>query len=107
MMRSAAGTIEEPGTNVVAKRGLNRGIGDASISTLYAMTRYKAESAGGRVIAVDPRNTSQDCSFCGGREPGARKKDRYRCSCGADLDADHNGARSVRIRGVLSLRTAA
>lgn len=107
MMRSAAGTIKEPGKNVAAKRGLNRGLSDASISTLYNMIRYKAESAGGQVIAVEPYNTSQDCSECGGREAGARKKDRYRCSCGADLDSDHNGARNIRIRGTLALRHAA
>ena len=102
MTRSAAGTVDEPGINVAAKRGLNRRIADASISTLYAMTRYKAASAGGRVVFVDPRNTSRDCSECGGQDPGARRKERYRCSCGADLDADHNAARNVLARGLLA-----
>ena len=102
MTRSAAGTVDEPGVNVAAKRGLNRGILDASISALYAMIRYKASSAGGRVVAVDPRNTSTDCSECGGREPGARRRECDRCSCGAELDADHNAARNVYARGMLA-----
>ena len=102
MVRSAAGTADEPGINVAAKRGLNRGMLDASISALYAMIRYKAASAGGRVVRVDPRNTSTDCSECGGREPGARRQERYRCSCGAKLDADHNAARNVLLRGLLA-----
>jgi putative transposase len=102
MVRSAAGTVDEPGTNVAQKRGLNRGMQDAAIFALYGMIRYKAASAGGRVIAVDPRHTSQDCSECGGREPDARRRSRYRCSCGADLDADHNAARNVLARGLLA-----
>ena len=102
MTRSAAGTTDEPGINVAAKRGLNRGMIDASISSLYAMIDYKAASAGGRVVRVDPRNTSMDCSVCGGREPGARRQERYRCSCGAELDADHNAARNVVLRGLLA-----
>ena len=102
MTRSAAGTADEPGTRVAQKRGLNRGMMDASISTLYEMIRYKAASAGGRVVAVEPRNTSTDCSECGGREPGARRQERYRCSCGAELDADHNAARNVLLRGLLA-----
>ena len=102
MTRSAAGTVDEPGVNVAAKSGLNRGMLDASISALYAMIDYKAASAGGRVVRVDPRNTSTDCSECGGREPGARRREIYRCSCGAELDADHNGARNVCARGLLA-----
>ena len=102
MVRSAAGRGDEPGTNVAAKRGLNRGMMDAAISALYGMIRYKAASAGGRVVSVDPRNTSNDCSECGGREPGARRKERYRCSCGARLDSDHNAARNILARGLLA-----
>ncbi len=102
MVRSAAGTADEPGVNVAAKRGLNRGMHDAAISILYGMIRYKAASAGGRVVSVDPRNTSTDCSECGGREPGARRRECYRCSCGAELDADHNAARNVLLRGLLA-----
>ena len=100
--RAATGTADEPGTRVAQKRGLNRGMLDASISALYGMIDYKAASAGGRVVRVDPRNTSTDCSECGGREPGARRQERYRCSCGAELDADHNGARNVYARGLLA-----
>lgn len=102
MTRSAAGTVDEPGTVVAQKRGLNRGMMDAAISALYGMIRYKAASAGGRVVSVDPRNTSKDCSECGGRESGARRCERYSCSCGAELDADHNAARNILARGLLA-----
>jgi len=102
MTRSATGTVTEPGVNVAQKRGLNRAMNDAGISILYGMMRYKAASAGGRVMSVDPMNSSNDCSLCGEREPGARRGSRYVCSCGADLDADHNAACIVLQRGLLA-----
>lgn len=101
MTRSAAGTADEPGTNVAQKRGLNRALLDAGIATLHSMIRYKASSAGGRMIVVDPRNTSRDCSLCGSREDDALGSERYRCSCGVDLDRDHNAARNVLARGLM------
>ena len=102
MIFSASGTVAEPGTNVAQKRGLNRVMSHAAIATLYGMMDYKAASAGSKFVRVDPRNTSKDCSECGGREPDARRRDRYRCSCGADLNADHNAARNVLARGILA-----
>ena len=50
MTVSAMGTVEEPGTNVKQKAGLNREIPD-----------YKA----GPVVRVDPTYTSQTCAVCG------------------------------------------
>jgi len=64
MTRSARGTRDEPGTNVRQKAGLNRALADAAPGRLIAMLIYKAESAGGKVIAVDPKSTSQTCSAC-------------------------------------------
>jgi putative transposase len=43
MTRSAAGTIEQPGSNVAAKSGLNRSILDASWGQLIAFTTYSAQ----------------------------------------------------------------
>jgi putative transposase len=65
MTRSAAGTVEEPGTKVAQKRGLNRSILDAGWGKLVQMIRYKAERAGGGLICVDARGTSQECRRCG------------------------------------------
>jgi putative transposase len=46
-------------------KGTHRNIHDASWSKFAFMLSYKAQSAGLKLIAADPRSTSQRCSFCG------------------------------------------
>lgn len=101
MTRSAKGTLAKPGKNVRQKAGLNRSMLDASPGRLIAMLRYKAERAGGELRMVDPRNTSQDCSFCGMRVPKNGRTRQHSCSCGAVLHRDHNAARNILERAVL------
>jgi putative transposase len=62
MVRSARGTLAEPGRNVGAKAGLNRSILAAGWA-LFA-TRLEQKAAG-RVEKVNPAYTSQRCSACG------------------------------------------
>jgi putative transposase len=100
MTRSAQGTLAEPGTNVAAKSGLNRSLLDAAPGRLVSMLRYKAERAGGGLRMVDPRNTSQDCSFCGTKVPKKLAARQHSCSCGANLHRDHNAARNILARAV-------
>jgi len=67
MTASASGTVEQPGTNVAAKRGLNRSILDAGWAQFTIILTAKAESAGRRVVGVDPSYTSLTCHTCGAR----------------------------------------
>jgi putative transposase len=67
MTRSAAGTLDAPGTNVAQKTGLNRSILDAGWGCFLRILAAKAESAGRQVIAVNPANTSRTCPRCGHR----------------------------------------
>jgi len=53
--------LKEKGHN----KGMHRSIHDASWSKFIFMLSYKAESAGRKLIKVDPRNTTQRCSTCG------------------------------------------
>lgn len=46
-------------------KGTHRNIHDASWSKFMFMLSYKAQRAGRKLIAVDPRKTSQRCSCCG------------------------------------------
>ena len=62
---SAKGTIEEPGSNVSQKAGLNRSILEQPLGLITQQLRYKAEWAGVQLIAVNPVNTSKTCSRCG------------------------------------------
>src|SRR5439155_18096086 len=62
MTRSAKGTVTEPGRNVRAKAGLNRGILRSGWGLLV---RRLADKAPGRVEKINHAFTSQRCSACG------------------------------------------
>ena len=103
MTASAAGTIESPGRQVQKKSGLNRSILDQNWGTFIAQLDYKAASAGGQLVRVDPKHTTQRCSNCGGLPDKALTlKDRwYECThCGYRDDRDVNAAKNVLLKGL-------
>jgi len=98
MTQSAKGTVSEPGRNVKAKAGLNRGIGEQGWGRLVTQMTYKAERAGRELVQVDARNTSRTCSVCQHVDAASRNAKRYYCvNCGFDIDADVNAARNIAI----------
>lgn len=98
MTASARGTLAAPGSNVRQKTGLNRGLLDAGIGIFISQLTYKAESAGGRLIKVNPRGTSIDCSDCGEPVRKTLATRTHRCVCGLVLDRDINAARNILLR---------
>jgi putative transposase len=94
MTRSAKGTVEEPGRNVRAKAGLNRGILGSGWGLLVRRLQDKAP---GRVEKVRPAYTSQRCSACGHIAAGSRESQAlFRCvACGYACNADVNAARNI------------
>ena len=100
MTRSAAGTVEEPGTNVAAKSGLNRSILEQSWGIVIEQLRYKAERAGREFVEVDPKYTSRVCSECGAQTPQSEYQTHACGVCGAVLDRDTNAAINVMKRGL-------
>lgn len=107
MTRSAKGTVEEPGSDVAAKSGLNRAILDAGWRRLIALTTYKAAEAGRYVGVVNPANTSRTCSDCGHvAKENRRTQASFACvACGHTEHADINAAKNIlaRYRGRLGL----
>jgi putative transposase len=100
MTRSASGTLEQPGTNVAAKSGLNRSILDAGWGQFMNILAAKAEEAGRRIVLVDPRHTSITCHQCGARCTRPRQ-DTVICPVHGATDADVNGARNIFARAGL------
>ena len=98
MTRSAKGTLDAPSVNVRQKAGLNRVMADAAPGRLIQMLTYKAESAGGSVVRVDPRNTSTTCSACGVVDAAQAGPVLYRCRCGLVMNRDHNAAINIMRR---------
>ena len=104
MTRSAKGTIEVPGRNVAAKSGLNRALLDASFGKLATLIREKAAYAVRKVVVVEARFSSQECSQCGHIARESRRRRRFGCvACGFSLHADVNAALVIRGRAQLAL----
>jgi putative transposase len=82
-------------------RGLfSKGINDAGWGVLLHCIASKAESAGKRVVAVDPRGTSQRCSGCGAVVPKDLRTRVHDCPhCGLSMDRDHNAAVNIQALG--------
>ncbi|MFF8398185.1 RNA-guided endonuclease InsQ/TnpB family protein [Streptomyces sp. NPDC016172] len=94
MTRSARGTVEQPGTNMAQKSGLNRSILAQGWGLLRRRTEHKAP---GRVEDVPAPYTSLRCSACGWIEKKSRKSQAdFECvSCGFTCNADNNAATNV------------
>jgi putative transposase len=94
MTRSAKGTRENPGRNVRAKAGLNRGI---LASGWGLLVRRLEDKAPGRVEKISPAFTSQRCSACGRVDRGSRESQAvFRCTaCGFACNADVNAAINI------------
>ena len=72
-------------------------ITDAAWGSFIALLSYKAESAGKKLIMIDPKNTSRICSCCGSIKKNLQLSDRiYNCeACGFQMDRDRNAARNI------------
>lgn len=94
LTRSAAGTVEEPGSNVAQKAGLNRAILDTAPATFLALLRYKAAEAGVPLVEVDTKTVkpSQTCPACGVVAKKKLSERVHRCSCGVELPRDQAAA---------------
>ena len=97
MSASASGTKESPGKNVWQKSGLNRSILDQGWYGFFQMLSYKLEQRGGKLIKVDPRNTSRTCPRCGLVSAENRKSQAtFACiGCGYRSNADEVGAINI------------
>ena len=94
MIRSAKGTVEQPGKNVRNKAGLNRSILANCWGKL--VTRLEQKAAG-RVEKINPRFTSQTCNACGHIDSRNRESQAvFVCgACGHTDHADINAAKNI------------
>ena len=85
---------DDPGRNVRAKAGLNRGILRSGWGLLVRRLEQKAP---GRVEKIKPAFTSQRCSACGQVDGKSRESQAvFRCTaCGYACNADVNAARNI------------
>ena len=96
MTRSARGTLENPGTKVKAKSGLNREILSTGWHGMKGKLGYKCRN----LIEVNPAYTSQSCNACGFTDPENRNDRKFECvACGHADHADLNAARNILTSG--------
>ena len=88
------------------KKNIRKGIADVAWNQFIQFTQYKAASAGKRVILVNPKNTTKECSRCGCIVPKELSERTHSCSCGLVLDRDLNAAINILRRGLASLAKA-
>ena len=92
---------------MVKNHCLAESISDASWSQFRSVLTSKAENAGRKVFAVNPANTSQDCSGCGYRPDGLEGRTKKKLSdrwhlcpmCGLSVDRDTNAAVNILALG--------
>lgn len=78
---------------MVHNHHLAKHINDASWSSFIQMLGYKAWSAGGQVVEVNPRGTSQLCSSCGKDVPKPLSMRTHKCPfCSLHMHRDLNSS---------------
>lgn len=83
---------------------INRSITDVAWGRFVQYTAYKAESAGRRVVQINPKGTTQECSGCGVVVPKDLSVRVHDCpDCGLKLDRDLNAALNILGRGLASV----
>ena len=81
---------------MVKNHNLAQSIYNAPWNRFIQMLSYKAESAGMKVIKVDARNTSKECSNCGNIQDIPLSVREYNCiRCGMQFDRDINAAINI------------
>lgn len=101
MSRSAKGTEQEPGKNVKQKSSLNRSILDQGWYDFRRQLEYKQQWRGGKVIAVPPQYTSQECPQCHHTCKENRKTQSFfQCTaCNYTAHADFVGSINILAAG--------
>ena len=106
MVRSARGTVENPGSNVRQKAGLNRSILFQGWYSIRQNLDYKCRWHSRTFVAVPAMNTSRACSQCGSiHAANRRSQSRFECrDCGYQANADVNAAENIRRQGLALAR---
>ena len=78
-----------------------KNIADSSWGRFIQFLTYKAESAGCKIIKVNPKNTTKICSKCGNIQIMPIYKREYICNnCGLQINRDYNSAKNILGLGI-------
>jgi len=108
MTKSAKGTIQQPGTNVAQKCGLNKAILNIGWQQLKTFIEYKCQREGSILVLVPAHFSSQECSKCHHIAKANRERQaQFVClQCDHADHADINAAQIIKQRGITLVRSA-
>ena len=86
--------------NMLRNRHLAKSISEQTWGNFITLLNEKAESAGVKIVAVNPKGTSQECSSCGAEVKKDLSVRTHKCSCGLVMDRDINAAINILHRGI-------
>ena len=86
--------------NLVQNHCLAKSINDAGWYQFRKWLEYFGKKFGKITIAVNPAYTSQNCSSCGEVVKKSLSTRTHICSCGCELDRDHNAAINILQRAL-------
>jgi putative transposase len=90
--------------NMLEEKRYSKSIADAAWAELIQMLSYKAAEAGKITVAVNPRNTSQQCSKCLILVPKGIEERVHNCpNCGLSIDRDLNASYNILRLGLESV----
>ncbi len=85
---------------MLGNKRLARSISEQAWGKFITLLNEKAESAGVKIVAVNPKGTSQECSSCGAEVKKDLSVRTHKCSCGLVMDRDINAATNILHRGI-------
>ncbi len=93
-------------SSMVKCKGIGKSIKDAGWGKFRTMLQYKSLQDGCKLIAIDPRYTSQTCNHCGEVDKKSRiSQSKFVCTeCGAEDNADINAAKNILDRALSNYR---
>lgn len=96
--------MEKLASQEMAMQGHGKGINDAGWGAFANILAYKAENAGCKVVFVNPKNTSKECSNCGQLVDKTLYERQHNCpSCGLSIDRDVNAAINILNRATVGI----
>ena len=86
--------------NMVKNHCLAKSINDAAWYQFREWIEYFSDKHRRQYIAVAPHYTSQVCSNCGAKVKKSLSTRTHKCSCGCELQRDHNAAINILVKAL-------